>query len=87
MDKVFSARIDEDVLRELDVVTVRLGMTKKSFLEKAIRLAAKSLKQSSEGDVLEAAFGCWKREGSAADAVQEAKKPFRQAAVRHKRGL
>ncbi len=42
MEKIFSARLDEAVLDELDRVTRRLAITKKQFLEEAIRMRASS---------------------------------------------
>jgi hypothetical protein len=86
MDKVFSARIDEAVLRELDVATGRLGMTKKAFLEKAIRLAAANLGQAANDEIWESAFGAWQREESAEETVARAKNAFRKAASRHHEG-
>jgi hypothetical protein len=86
MDKIFSARIDEEILRELEIATERLGITKKSFLEQAIRLAAKNLNELPDNKVWEMAFGCWQREGSAAEDVANVKRAFRAAASRHHRG-
>ncbi|MBP9114157.1 MAG: hypothetical protein KBF88_15200 [Polyangiaceae bacterium] len=86
MDKIFSARIDDSVLRELDVATARLGMTKKAFLEHAIRLAAGSLEQSPNDEIWETAFGAWEREESAAATVAHAKSQFRRASSRLHRG-
>ena len=37
MDKVLSARVDETVLDELNRATKQRGITKKQFLEEAIR--------------------------------------------------
>ena len=41
MDRVLSARLDEKVIEELDFATRKLHMTKKQFLEEAIRMRAK----------------------------------------------
>ncbi len=40
MDKIFSARLDEMAIDELNRRTRRLGLSKKQFLEEAIRLRA-----------------------------------------------
>jgi hypothetical protein len=86
MDKVFSARINEAVLRELGVATERLGITKKAFLEKAIRLAAANLGRAANDEIWESAFGAWQREESTRETVARAKGAFRKAATRHHEG-
>ena len=43
MEKIFSARLDEAALDEMERVTRRLKMTKRRFLEEAIHLRAQQL--------------------------------------------
>lgn len=51
MDKVFSARLDERAIQEMTRVAKRLGMTKKEFLESAIRLRAQHLDAQTGGQL------------------------------------
>ena len=51
MDKIFSTRLDEAVLDELNRVTRRLGVTKRRFLEEAIRLRADQAGTTGDADV------------------------------------
>ena len=53
MDKIFSARLDESVLLEMDRVVTQQRMTKKKFLEQAIRQMAENLSVPEEKDVWE----------------------------------
>ena len=40
MDKVFSARLDESVVRQIGLLAQQLGMTKKAITETAIQMFA-----------------------------------------------
>jgi hypothetical protein len=79
MTKVLSTRLDDDVIAELESATRRLGMTKKRFLEEAIRLRATS---ASPGDAdtffqaLHDAYGAWQRDETAEETVRALKQPW-----------
>lgn len=83
MDRVFSARIDEGVLNEMNEVTRRLGLTKKRFLEEAIHERAKHLAQAAGTDVWADTLGAWRRKQSAAATVRAARRAFRKTFERH----
>ena len=61
MDKIFSTRLDESVVVELERVTKRHGMTKKRFLEEAIHARAQQLNAGESSDVWSETCGAWKR--------------------------
>ncbi len=82
MDKIFSARLDEAVLAEMDHVTHQHHMTKKKFLEEAIRRLAESMAQK---DVWAETRGAWKRKESAAAIVKEIKSSWQKNYSRHHR--
>lgn len=84
MDKVFSTRLDESVMSELDQVVRRLGMTKKAFLEQAIRERARQLTAAHEADVWAATAGAWKRRESPVATVRKARRAL-EASVGRKR--
>jgi hypothetical protein len=79
MDKVFSTRIDEAAIDEMERITRRLGMTKKKFLEEAIQLQAQRLGAGSGPDVWAETSGAWQRREPPAATVRRARKAFRKA--------
>jgi hypothetical protein len=83
MDKVFSTRLDEAVLDELNRVTRRLGVTKRRFLEEAIRLRAQQSAGTGDTDVWSETLGAWRRRERASTTIQRARRRFRQSFRRH----
>jgi hypothetical protein len=85
MDKVISARIDEGVARELDLLARQLKTSKKAVLEEAIRRYADSLEKDSRTDVIEQTMGVWRRDEAPADTVRRSRRTFEDAMERHHR--
>jgi hypothetical protein len=85
MDKVFSTRLDEATLDELNRVTRRLGITKRRFLEEAIRLHAQQSGAAGDADVWAETLGAWRRRESARTTVRRIRQRFRQSFQRHHR--
>ena len=83
MDKVFSTRLDEQMIEEMERVAKRLGITKKEFLESAIRLRARALDAQSDSDVWAATSGAWVRPEAAAGTFQAAREVFEASFRRH----
>lgn len=83
MDKVFSARLDESALQEMTRVAKRLGMTKKEFLESAIRLRAQDLDAKDGTDAWEQTSGAWTRSEAPAATRARSRKAFEAAFRRH----
>ncbi len=86
MEKIFSARLDEAVLDELDRVTRQLGITKKQFLEEAIRLRAQQLSGETGVDIWAETLGTWKRKEKTETTIHRARRAFRRSFSRHHRG-
>ncbi len=61
MDKIFSARLDEAVLDEMERVTRDLNITKRRFLEDAIHRRAMELAGEMGKDVWSDTSGAWRR--------------------------
>jgi hypothetical protein len=77
LEKIFSARLDEAALDEMERVTRRLKMTKRRFLEEAIHLRARQL--GVEGsDVWSETLGAWKRRERAETTIRKAREEFRR---------
>jgi hypothetical protein len=78
MDKVLSARLDATVVDELDRMSRRLGVSKKTLLEEAIRMRARRTAASS-GDVWTDTCGLWRRREEPAATVRRVRRAFEQA--------
>ncbi len=83
MDKIFSARIDEAALDEMERTTRRLRMTKREFLEQAIHLRAQQLNEGEAGDIWSETLGAWRRKGRVEMTIRSARNAFRRSFERH----
>jgi hypothetical protein len=83
MDKIFSARIDEAALDEMERVTRRLKMTKRRFLEEAIHIRARQLGGEDSADVWSETLGAWKRGERAETTIRKARGEFQRNFERH----
>jgi len=85
MDKIMSTRMDEAVIRHIDMLAKRLGTSKKAILENAVRYYAEKVEAEQGFDVLTDTFGSWQRDNSAAETVQTIKDTMRKSHERYKR--
>jgi hypothetical protein len=83
MQKIFSTRLEETVIHEMENATRRFGITKKRFLEDAIHRHATELNEKSEVDVWSKSFGAWKRRGKTAETIKGPRHAFRKSLVRY----
>ncbi len=83
MNKIFSARIDEEVIRYIGYLAKKMKTSKKEIIETAVREYAEKINQMGEIDILEESFGIRHREETPEETVEEAKKTFREAMKRH----
>ena len=86
MDKVFSARLDEAAIDVMNRITRRLGISKKRFIEEAIRLRAQSAENVAGADVWAETAGVWKRSETVERTVRHSRSRFRNAWLRRHRG-
>jgi hypothetical protein len=82
MQKIFSTRLDEATLNEMERVTRKLGMSKRQFLEEAIQLRVERSSRDEQGDVWSETLGAWQRRESGATTIRRARRAFRQAFAR-----
>ena len=82
MDRVLSARVDEAVLRRIGSLARRLGTSKKSVIENAIRAYADEIDRRQCKDVFEQTSGAWRRKEPANQIVNGAGKRFRDSMER-----
>jgi len=83
MDKVFSARVDEAVLDEMNRVTRKLRITKRQFLEEAIRSRAHQLSHDDDADIWTDTLGAWNRKEGATALIRTARRRFQRSFERH----
>jgi len=85
MQKIFSTRLDEATLNEMERVTRRLGISKRRFLEEAIQHRVRGLVSAQESDVWADTLGAWRRKEPAGVTVRRARRAFQRAFERHHR--
>jgi hypothetical protein len=79
MQKMFSTRLDEAILNEMERVTRKLGMSKRQFLEEAIQLRVEQLSHDERSDVWSETLGAWPRREPGATTIRQARRAFRHA--------
>jgi predicted transcriptional regulator len=80
-----STRIDEAVIRNIDMLAKKLGTSKKAILENAVRYYVEKIETEQGFDVLTDTFGSWQRDTSAAETAQTIKDTMRISQERYKR--
>lgn len=85
MDKIMSTRIDEAVIRRIGLMAKKLGTSKKSVIENAVRHYAKKVELEHKFDVFTDTLGCWQRDETAAKTVERIKTAMRRSQERYKR--
>jgi hypothetical protein len=85
MDRIFSARIDEEVAILLDALSRKQHKTKKKILEEALRGYAALGSGEPPLDVLKETWGAWSRRESATATVRRARSAFRSSLARRSR--
>jgi predicted transcriptional regulator len=83
MDKIFSARMDEAVIRKVGDLALALRKTKKAILEAAIQSYARDVQSQGKKDPLQETLGAWTREETPAETVDRARRSFRESMGRH----
>jgi hypothetical protein len=79
MSKVLSTRLDDEAIEQLESATKRLGITKKRFLEEAIKMRADLDRQEAFLRTLDHTFGAWVRPDQ---TPEETVREFREASRR-----
>jgi len=86
MDKVSSARVDEAVLDEMHRLTRKLGITKRQFLEEAIRSRAHESSRDDHADIWAETVGACNRKEGAIALIRTARRRFQRSFERHHKG-
>jgi len=86
MQKIFSTRLDEATLNEMERLTRKLGMSKRQFLEEAIQLRAERLNREDEADVWSETLGAWRRSETPTTTIRRVRQAFQRGFERRHRG-
>jgi metal-responsive CopG/Arc/MetJ family transcriptional regulator len=86
MDRVFSTRMDEDLVRRVDRFTRERSISKKGLIEKALREYLDRADPRYELDVIERSYGAWKRKESPEATWHEIRSAFNKGFGRHSDG-
>ncbi len=62
MDKVFSTRLDESLIKKLDHFIKSRSITKKSLVERAFRAYLEEAGTNIDMGIIDQSFGIWKRD-------------------------
>ncbi len=82
MDRVFSVRMDEFVIRQVGDLSHQLRTTRKQVIERAVGLLAGQVGADKGEDALTRSFGAWERDEVPAETVGRVRKTFRQSMLR-----
>ena len=82
MDKILSARVDEEVFQKISLIASELKMSKKAVIENAIQEYAKKIEDERKIDPLELTLGAWRRDDSADETIASIKRKFTQSIKR-----
>jgi hypothetical protein len=85
MQKIFSTRLEEATLNEMERATRKLGISKRQFLEEAIQLRVERLSRDEERDVWSETLGAWQRREPGVTTIRRARRAFRHTFERHHR--
>ncbi len=85
MDRIFSARIDDKIAKQIADLAKRLHTTKKAVIEKAIELLGYKVEAEKGIDVFDRTCGIWKREETAGETVFSIRTSFRKSMHRYEK--
>jgi len=83
MTKVFSTRLDEATIDDLDRLSKRLRLSKKQLLAEAIRLRAGEADALERSDVWAQTCGAWQRRETPRRTIRKIRQAFEASVTRH----
>jgi len=83
MDKIFSARVDEEIIQQITRMATQLKVSKKKIVEEAIRSYVKKIEEKNQTNILHETFGTWQREETVEETVKKSRKTFSDSMKRH----
>ena len=85
MDKVFSTRLDENLIRKVNILSVKKSMSKKTLIEQALRKYINDIDDQLDNDIINRSFGAWQRDETMDQTIAGAKQAFKDSFFRNRR--
>ena len=87
MQKVFSSRLEEGTINEIERLSRRLGISRRQFIEDAIRRHARELhdEEAPGRDIWSETLGAWNRRENVETTIRRARRSFQRGFLRHHR--
>ena len=84
MDKLMSARVNEEVLIKIGGIARQLKISRKAVIENAIKSYAQQIDTGEELDIFKRTCGSWKRNEPVNETIQRIRSTMRQSQERYK---
>ena len=85
MDKVFSTRLDENLIRKVNILSVKKSMSKKTLIEQALLKYINDIDDQLDSDIINRSFGAWQRDETPDQTITGAKQAFKDSFFRNGR--
>ena len=85
MDKIFSTRIDEAVIKRIGLLSQKLNISKKALIEQAIMQYSEESELTTDIDPLKQTCGSWNRKEKPETTIKNARKAFQNSMKRHQK--
>lgn len=82
MDKVFSTRLDSNLIRKINIFAAKNSISKKTLIEKALRVFINNT-DDLDSDIIDRSFAAWQRDETAEQTISTVKQAFREGFIRH----
>jgi len=83
MDKVFSTRLDENLIKKVDRFIKARSITKKSLVEQSLRTYLKGAESNIDRGIIDQSFGVWKRDESIRKTWNRGRSAFNRGLERY----
>ncbi len=85
MNKIFSTRIEEEVISQIDILAKAMKTSKKKVVETAVSLLVSRFEEEQGQDVFDATSGAWNREEAPVETVNQIRESFKASFERRQR--
>jgi len=86
MDKVFSTRLDADLIRKINILATKKSVSKKALIEQALRVFINKTDDTLDNDIINRSFAAWQRDEVPEQTISKVKRAFREGFTRHASG-
>lgn len=84
MDKIMSARVNEDVINKIGGIARHLKISRKAVIENAIKNYAQQVDTDEELDIFTRTCGSWKRDEPVNETIKKNRDTMRRSQERYK---